>query len=71
MPDDLERKQDVDETDSPEGVGIIRAREILGELVNRAGYGNERIPITRNGRQAAALIGMRDLERLRALDGAA
>ena len=67
MPDELERKQD-DEQDSPEGVGIIRAREILGDLVNRAGFGNERVLLTRNGKQIAALIGLRDLERLRTLD---
>lgn len=68
MPADIERKQSEDETDSPEGVGIIRAREILGDLVNRAGFGGERIPILRNGRQLAAIVGVKDLERLRALD---
>lgn len=69
MPDESDRK-DEDANDTPEGVGIIRARAVLGELVNRAGFGNERIPITRNGKQVAALVGMRDLERLRALDAA-
>lgn len=59
-----------DEVETTEGVGIVRAREILGELVNRAGYGNERIVIMRNDKQSAAIVGMRDLERLRKLDGA-
>jgi hypothetical protein len=70
MPDERGRKPDEDETESPEGVGIIRARQVLGELVNRAGFGNERIPILRNGKQAAFLVGPRDVEKLRALDAA-
>jgi prevent-host-death family protein len=67
MPEELERKQD-DDGDTMEGVGVNRARDILGELVNRAGYGGERIPLTRNGKQVAALVSMKDVERLRALD---
>jgi prevent-host-death family protein len=51
-----------------DGVSVERARTMLGELVLRAGYGNERILLTRRGKRAAALIGLRDLERLRALD---
>lgn len=70
MPADTERKDETDVAESPDGVGIIRAREILGELVNRAGFGNERIPITRNGKQTAFLVGPKDIERLRQLDAA-
>jgi antitoxin (DNA-binding transcriptional repressor) of toxin-antitoxin stability system len=70
MSADTERKADWDEADTPEGVGIIRARETLGELVNRAGFGNERIQILRNGKPVAFLVGPRDIERLRALDAA-
>lgn len=51
-----------------EAVGIDRLRAIAGQLVNHAGFGDKRIPITRNGNEVAALIGLRDLERLRELD---
>lgn len=68
MPGDEEIKRDENEA---EPIGIDRARAILGELLNRAGYGNERIPITRSGKQVAYLVGVRDVERLRQLDGAA
>jgi hypothetical protein len=68
MPDEIERKPDSDEVETPEGVGIIRARRSLGELVNRAGFGNERIQILRNGKPVAFLVGPKDIERLRALD---
>jgi prevent-host-death family protein len=72
MPDETMVKQDseVDEGESSEGVGIVRARDVLGDLVNRAGYANERIVITKHGKPAAALVSMGDLERLRALDAA-
>lgn len=69
MAEQLESK--ADESDTADGIGIIRARETLGDLVNRAGFGNERIPITRHGKQVAAIVGMKDLERLRKLDAAA
>lgn len=70
MPVETERKLGSDESDTPEGVGIIRAREILGDLVNRAGFGGERIPILRNGKPLAAIVSLGDLERLRGLDAA-
>lgn len=70
MPDDSERKP-ADEAEGADGVGIKRAREILGDLVHRAGFSGERIVLTMNGRQSAALVSMRDFERLRALDTAA
>lgn len=68
MPDVIEREPEADEQETPDGVGIRRARDILGDLVSRAQYGNERIVIVRHGKQAAALIGMKDIERLRAMD---
>lgn len=68
MTQEPERKED--EAEGPEGVGIVRAREILGELVNRSGFGGERIPILRNGKAVAGLVSMKDLERLRVLDAA-
>jgi prevent-host-death family protein len=62
-------EQDTDRKNETE-VGSEDARRDLTELVGRAGFANERFIITRNGKQAAALIGMRDLERLRSLDAA-
>jgi prevent-host-death family protein len=42
----------------------VEAKDRFGELLGRAGFGNERILITRHGRPVAAVIGMRDLESL-------
>jgi len=60
-----------DDTDELESVGVVDIQRRLSELMGRAGYGNERIVLTRGGKPTAALIGMRDLERLRQLDEAA
>ena len=49
-------------------LSIEEARDVLGRLVLRAGYGNEQIELTYHGEPCAALVGKRDLERLRALD---
>lgn len=51
-----------------EEVAAAEVRDRLTELMNRANIANERIVLTRNGKQTAALVGIRDLERLRALD---
>jgi prevent-host-death family protein len=67
----IEAEDDVEIDAAEEGIPLKQARTILGELVARAGFGNEQIVITKNGKQTAALVGMRDLERLRQLDGAA
>lgn len=56
------------ETQTEEGIGLELARSTLGDLVLRAGFGNERVVLTRKGRQIAAIVGLKDLERLRALD---
>lgn len=69
MANDTEGKT-MDESVTDDGVGLELARATLGELVLRAGFGNERIPITRHGKQTAALIGIRDLEKLRSTDAA-
>jgi len=37
-------------------IGVTQARDQLGELVNRAAYGDERIVLTRHGRPVAALV---------------
>lgn len=52
------------------GIGIEMARARLGDLVLRAGYGNERITLTRKGKPVAALVGLKDLNRLQECDAA-
>ncbi len=49
-------------------VSSDEARKSLADLLARAGHKDERIVITLYGKEHAALIGMKDLERLRALD---
>ncbi len=44
------------------------AREQLAELVNRAAFRNERIVLTRHGKDVAVLVSVDDLARLEALD---
>ena len=68
MPDELERNPVEDEAESSDGIGVVRAREMLGELVLRAGFGNERVILTRKGKPTAAIVGMRDLDRLKEWD---
>lgn len=65
---EVKQANETDEVETASGVGIVRARDILGDLVARASYGNERIVITKHGKDAAALIGMRDFGKLRASD---
>jgi prevent-host-death family protein len=57
-------------TEEVELVSMDAARDGLTELVLRAGMRDERIVLTRNGKQTAAIIGLRDLERLREMDAA-
>lgn len=54
-----------------ESVPVVDVQKRLSELLNRAAYAGERIVVTRNGKPTAALVGMDDLERLRALDAVA
>lgn len=51
-------------------LSVEEARDVLGRLVLRAGFGNERIDISYHGEPRATLIGPRDLERLRSVDTA-
>lgn len=47
----------------------VRAlRDGLADAVGRAGYGHERVQITRNGKPAAVLIGPEDFELLEQLE---
>ena len=60
------------ETDGKETTTVSSddARRGLADLLARAGHKDERVIITLYGKEHAALIGMRDFERLRALDSA-
>lgn len=46
------------------------ARDQLADLVNRAAFRNERIVLTRHGKDVAVLVSVDDLARLEALDAA-
>ncbi len=52
-------------------VGVTEARDQLGELVNRAAYGDERIILTRHGRAVAALVPISMLRELEEAEDAA
>jgi prevent-host-death family protein len=60
------------ETESKDGGAVSSddARKSFADLLARAGHKDERVVITLYGKEHAALIGMKDLERLRALDAA-
>ncbi len=47
------------------GIPLVKAREEFSNLVNRATYGQERIILSRQGKEVAALI---SIEALRALE---
>ena len=49
-------------------VSASQARESFADLVNRAAYGGERIPIRRHGKTVAALVPLEDLELLEFLE---
>lgn len=49
-------------------VTMTMLRQNLGEFVNRAAYGNERIILVSRGELQAAIVSIADLERLQALD---
>ena len=51
-------------------VNATEARNKFLELINRAGYGQERIKIERHGKPVAAIISCEDLARLEALEDA-
>jgi prevent-host-death family protein len=52
-------------------VTMTMLRQHLGEFVNRAAYGNERIILVSRGELRAAIISIPDLERLQAFDAIA
>ena len=48
--------------------GIAELRNNLGEAVNRAAYGGERVILTRRGKGVVALVSLDDLATLEALE---
>jgi len=52
------------------GVSISELKDGLSEFINRAAYGRERILILSRGKPKAAVISVRDLERLEELEDA-
>ena len=52
-------------------VRISEARQDFADLINRVGYGGERVELTRHGRPVAALISAEDLALLESLEDAA
>lgn len=49
-------------------VTLTEFKQRMGEIVNRAAFGGERIVLVSHGKKRAALIGLDDLRRLEALD---
>jgi prevent-host-death family protein len=46
------------------GIPLAKAREEFSDLVNRAAYGKERVILSRQGKNVAALISMETLQAL-------
>jgi prevent-host-death family protein len=53
-----------------ESVSTRALRDELADVVGRVSYGHERIGVTRNGKLAAVVIGVDDLELLEQLENA-
>ena len=51
-----------------ESVATVVARNKFSTLINRVAFGRERILLTRRERKIAAIVPIRDLERLMELD---
>lgn len=46
----------------------VEAREHFSDMLNRTAYGNERIVVTRRGRELAAIVPVEDLRLLEELE---
>lgn len=51
-----------------EEIPVTQARAEFADLVNRVGYGGERIVVTRHGKPLAAIVSAADFEQLQQLD---
>jgi prevent-host-death family protein len=46
----------------------VEARKQIGEVINRAAYGKERVILTRRGKPVVAVVPIEDMETLEALE---
>jgi prevent-host-death family protein len=46
----------------------VEARKQIGEVINRAAYGKERVILTRRGKPVVAVVPIEDVETLEALE---
>lgn len=51
-----------------QSVTLTQLKRNMGEIVNRAAYGGQRIVLLSRGKEHAALIGLEDLRRLETLE---
>jgi len=51
-------------------ISTVEARENFSEIINKAAYGNERIILTRRGKELVAVVPLKDLEMIRATETA-
>lgn len=61
------RQQDEAPSSDTKEMTIVRARDVLGEVVDEALYAGKRTIITRRGRPSAAVVSMADYDRLTAV----
>lgn len=55
----------------PLTISVLDARKSFSDLLNKTAYGEDRIRISRHGKPIAALVSIRDLELLEALESRA
>lgn len=55
---------------STDTISASEARASFNDILSRVGYGQERLTITRNGKPAAVLVSVADLELLERLEDA-
>lgn len=54
-------------TGEPTEITSEEGKQRFGEYIARAGFGDERIVVTKHGKPVAAIIGMKDLAALEAV----
>ena len=54
-----------------DSIPLAKARDSVGDIVNRAAYGGERVVIERRGKPAAVVMSLADLEALEAFEAEA
>ncbi len=61
-------KHNMYDGESNAGVPVHQARRGLADLINRAAYGRERILLYRRGRAVAAIVSVKDVQMLEAME---